>query len=100
MRRDQQAGFFAADHLQRLTQECTGDRKFILAQPEIEACGHQNRRMVSDADRNVQFFAARMSRPRQDREMVVGGDANEGAVSVKRHQPRNRQYPRRRWHRP
>ncbi len=91
MRRDQKTGPGAADHLERLPQQRAGDRKFILAKPEIETGGHQNRGMISDADRDIQFFAACVSRPRQNREMVVGRDSDEGAVPTQRHQARDRQ---------
>ena len=47
--------------------------------------------MVPDADRDIQFFAAGMSGPRQNREMMVGRDADEGAVPAQRHQARDRQ---------
>ena len=91
MRRDQQTGAGATDHFERLPQQRTGDREFILAKPEIKTGRDQNRGMVSDADRDIQFFAAGMSGPRQNREMMVGRDADEGAVPAQRHQARDRQ---------
>ena len=47
--------------------------------------------MISDADRDIQFFAACVSRPRQNREMVVGRDSDEGAVPPSGIKPRDRQ---------
>ena len=47
--------------------------------------------MIADADRDIELLAARMRRPRQHREMMIGRDADKGPVAAERHQPRNRQ---------
>ena len=72
----------ATDHLQRLAQQSACNRKFIVAQSEIEARGQHHRWMIADADRNIERLAARVGGPGQDRQMMIGRNADEGPVAA------------------
>jgi len=63
MRRHQQVRLRAARYLERFAEQRTGNREFIVAEAEVEACRHQHRRVIADAHRDIEFFAARMRRP-------------------------------------
>src|SRR5215469_6662364 len=46
--------------------------------------------MVADADSNVEFFTARLRSARQYSQMMIGCNADQGAIVPDRHQSRDR----------
>ena len=63
----------------RLSEQGAGDAQLVLAAGEVEAGGDQQRRMVAHRDGDRQPPALLARGPRGDREVMVWGDADEGA---------------------
>ena len=91
MRRHQEIGADAANDVERFAKERARNFQFVIAQAEIETGGDQHRRVIADADGDIEGFAARMRLPRQHGKVMVRRDADEGAVAIERHQPCDRE---------
>ncbi len=67
----------AARELDGLTQERGCDEQLVLAAREVEAGRDRQRRVIADRHRDRQALAALARRTRRDREVVIGGDADQ-----------------------
>ena len=74
----------------RFAEEAAGHFQLVLAQSQIETSSDQHGGMISNADRDVEPLAARTGGARHHREVMVGGNADHGAVAVERLYPRKR----------
>ncbi len=80
----------AAHERHRLAEQRTGDAQLVLAAREVEAGRDHERRVVADRHGDRQALAALARRSRSDREVVVGGDADERARAAERAHARDR----------
>ena len=77
----------ARDQLHGLALQRARDLELVAAQIDIHLRGQQHRGMVADRDRELQRLAPRLRLPREDVEVMVGGDPRHHPVAAFQPEP-------------